>query len=441
MADLFKVFASLELKDKMSATLKKAEKSITKTDKQTNRLSKSTKRLEKINKQNTREVFKATKAETRLQRVRRRLAGTGGAIRRGGQAVGRGATSIARGGTGGLGGIASSIPIVGAAFAATLGLASSHANKFASSLDTSSEALLRQGNFLNAFGKDVKTVKKNLKGFGKFSDISTERAATLAADLGFKEEFKEFSGTLSKLVSSQGFADPAEALQKIISGGLKAGGDISNTDIDIIRELRGGLGQGIDSDKIIIRQIFEILKRSNLTRGAGERFIAEGQKRTAQQDKLIKQEERHAIIRGREAGVLERTMALRERNEKIMRGLGSAALEADKSLTDMTNTAVKFVSKFLGLNIEGKASGGSVQANKPYMVGEKGAELFKPRSSGTIVPNHKLKAGGGGSVNQNISINITNQSPTSTAKMVIKELEKYARIGLREQVGLDPLAG
>lgn len=44
-----------------------------------------------------------------------------------------------------------------------------------------------------------------------------------------------------------------------------------------------------------------------------------------------------------------------------------------------------------------KADGGPVSGNTPYVVGERGPELFVPRSSGTIVPNHAL--GGGGVTN------------------------------------------
>jgi len=40
--------------------------------------------------------------------------------------------------------------------------------------------------------------------------------------------------------------------------------------------------------------------------------------------------------------------------------------------------------------IPGKAAGGAVAANAPYIVGEKGPELFVPRVSGTIVPNDAL---------------------------------------------------
>ena len=62
-----------------------------------------------------------------------------------------------------------------------------------------------------------------------------------------------------------------------------------------------------------------------------------------------------------------------------------------------------------------RAQGGSVNARSPYIVGEKGPELFVPGSSGAIVPNNKLAAAGesGGSVN--ITYNI--QSGVSRAEL------------------------
>lgn len=47
------------------------------------------------------------------------------------------------------------------------------------------------------------------------------------------------------------------------------------------------------------------------------------------------------------------------------------------------------------------AKGGPATANKPYIVGEKGPELFVPGTSGTVVPNNAL--GGGTSVTYNIN--------------------------------------
>jgi hypothetical protein len=51
--------------------------------------------------------------------------------------------------------------------------------------------------------------------------------------------------------------------------------------------------------------------------------------------------------------------------------------------------------------IPARAMGGPVTGGRPYMVGEKGPELFVPERSGTIVPNNSM---GGVVVNQTINV-------------------------------------
>ena len=48
----------------------------------------------------------------------------------------------------------------------------------------------------------------------------------------------------------------------------------------------------------------------------------------------------------------------------------------------------------------GKASGGPVTGGSPYVVGEKGPELFVPRTSGSVVPNNAM---GGMTINVDAS--------------------------------------
>lgn len=43
--------------------------------------------------------------------------------------------------------------------------------------------------------------------------------------------------------------------------------------------------------------------------------------------------------------------------------------------------------------LTGKAVGGPVMGNRPYMVGERGPELFVPQTSGSITPNNRLGGG------------------------------------------------
>lgn len=56
----------------------------------------------------------------------------------------------------------------------------------------------------------------------------------------------------------------------------------------------------------------------------------------------------------------------------------------------------------------GRATGGAVSANVPYVVGEAGREMFVPRSAGNIIPNYAMsKTGGGGAITvvNNMTIN------------------------------------
>lgn len=57
--------------------------------------------------------------------------------------------------------------------------------------------------------------------------------------------------------------------------------------------------------------------------------------------------------------------------------------------------------------LPGRAAGGPVASGSPYVVGEKGPELFVPHASGTIVPNNKMgSSGGGGSGGVTVNYNI-----------------------------------
>jgi len=70
----------------------------------------------------------------------------------------------------------------------------------------------------------------------------------------------------------------------------------------------------------------------------------------------------------------------------------------------------------------GRASGGSMMANRAYMVGENGPELVIPRHSGSVVnANQTANAmGGSGNFTQNLSINVTGSDATMVRTEVAK---------------------
>lgn len=77
-------------------------------------------------------------------------------------------------------------------------------------------------------------------------------------------------------------------------------------------------------------------------------------------------------------------------------GSGGSMMGADYSLSSSST----------GLGIKPRASGGDVSSNSPYLVGERGPELFVPNRSGSIIPNHSLAGSmGGGNTVTNVNIN------------------------------------
>ena len=74
----------------------------------------------------------------------------------------------------------------------------------------------------------------------------------------------------------------------------------------------------------------------------------------------------------------------------------------------------QMVTQKLALGITGflsglgmKAGGGPVTGGTPYIVGERGPELFVPSATGSIIPNNRLGSGGGGGSSVNVTYNIS----------------------------------
>ena len=66
--------------------------------------------------------------------------------------------------------------------------------------------------------------------------------------------------------------------------------------------------------------------------------------------------------------------------------------------------AATVISELPGALAGRRAMGGPVTGQQPYMVGEKGPELFVPSRSGHIVPNNQMGSGNGVTVNQTINV-------------------------------------
>lgn len=74
--------------------------------------------------------------------------------------------------------------------------------------------------------------------------------------------------------------------------------------------------------------------------------------------------------------------------------------------------------RFLGFNLPGRAAGGPVSGNSPYIVGEHGPELFIPRTAGNIIPNGSTVAS---SAATSITYNINAVDTTSFKQLIARD--------------------
>lgn len=94
------------------------------------------------------------------------------------------------------------------------------------------------------------------------------------------------------------------------------------------------------------------------------------------------------------------------------------------------------IGDFLGNVFGTRASGGPVEAGRPYLVGEKGPELIMPTANGTVIPNSALTGGGSVTVIQNINIDSrSDQATIMSAMMQAKEMAKNEIMQSRQRGG------
>jgi hypothetical protein len=73
-----------------------------------------------------------------------------------------------------------------------------------------------------------------------------------------------------------------------------------------------------------------------------------------------------------------------------------------------------------------RANGGPVTSGFPYIVGERGPEIFNPSTSGSIIPNNRM--GSRGSANIKITVNAgMGANGAQIGKDIVDAIKKYER--------------
>ena len=81
-----------------------------------------------------------------------------------------------------------------------------------------------------------------------------------------------------------------------------------------------------------------------------------------------------------------------------------------------------------------RAMGGPVSAGSPYVVGEKGPELFVPRSSGSIVSNGAMGSSGGGAGGVTVNYNIASGVSRSELVPILEQERKRLKAEIPDMV-------
>ena len=174
---------------------------------------------------------------------------------------------------------------------------------------------------------------------------------------------------------------------------------IRNQNIDLKNQINlGTLGAEVEREKLRIAKEMKI-PVSELT----EDMLTQIDVGVRLRDQLQKQLELHKAI----AGVIKEGIT-----DAIM-----GAIEGTKTLGDVARQVFSQIARSLissgvdnltsRLNIPGfRAAGGPVKGGGSYIVGERGPELFTPKSSGMITPNNQL----GGSTNVVVNVDAKGSS-------------------------------
>ena len=95
---------------------------------------------------------------------------------------------------------------------------------------------------------------------------------------------------------------------------------------------------------------------------------------------------------------IEGTRSLGEAARAIVNDLASSLLRLG------INTLLRRSFGGIFSDLPGLENGGRASAGRSYLVGERGPEIFTPKSSGTVIPNNQIGSGGGGT---NIVVNVS----------------------------------
>jgi hypothetical protein len=285
--------------------------------------------------------------------------------------------------------------------------------------------------------------KKEIDDLGtSFAELQTELNSMGVSQGILASEARNRIVTLNKELEAIGSTKPVEQLKKMIEI-QKLENSIKSTNIALTKELVDAKKEFDDNlpkatkDFMTVEEtILNLSNRyANLTyqingaKTALDAYEESGGPVEETQQRLVELYKEAAAVAGKLNPLLKEQGKIgRDAGEIIASGFEDAILAGEKFsevLKQIGRDLVRLVfqnvitaplAKGIGGAINTalgmRAMGGPVSANTPYLVGERGAELFVPHASGSIVSNSNMNQGGGSAgssinINYNIAAGVT----------------------------------
>ena len=274
--------------------------------------------------------------------------------------------------------------------------------------------------------EELEELKEKLDGANKALDIfgvliGAQNIGGVEGITDFKLQIKELQDEIKKLEEGIPAAKARDTTREF------------NTQLDNLKKQNAELTKSVKRDQIkgeekkkefdLEQQIAEIKKQfegeeeARLVSLAKQNFELNKQKTSIEQ--MNEAAKRQAEI-FREIGDSIATGVSDALHDAVMgtRSLGEAARAIVNDLASSLlrlgiNTLLSRSFGGIFSNLPGLANGGRASAGRSYLVGERGPEIFTPKSSGTVIPNNQI--GGSGGIVNNINVNVSAEGMQSNA--------------------------
>lgn len=338
----------------------------------------------------------------------------------------------------------SQIHFVGPYLAAALTAVEGSAQNFVAGAKLAKEQKVAEANFAMQFRRTT-IANTDLMSDTYFHLRDKQTALTALADAGVKgETVTKHAGALQQFAKAQGHDTMEGAMQALTSGNIKANRGLSAIQIKMIQAYTPLLKDAVTAD-IGMRGIARVLGQSEKPiKSAADKFNNMAGAAIKTTVGIQNTEEATTILGTGSAEAFEAAHTVKRANNELMNTLGAGAGSVVNAISDAINAGSSENRREMnrrqrqqrgGGNRRHRATGGESNSNESIIVGENGPEIFRPNTSGRIIPG----AGGGGrSVTMNNYFNISGGSASVIESAVMSALNKAARTIWRQNTGLQP---